>query len=150
MSDEVNSLIDQLKNNNKVSKEVVNGKEKQFELDKDELEQFVLNSSGKLIRDSMSMIDNMKDYITAGSNPDDIHAFSELFKASTSAMEILNKILLQNKKGATTKEVKQMDIDSKQLINKNQNHQQTLISRDDIVQKLMDSAYLVEAEILED
>ena len=108
MDGEVNELIQQLKSNNTLSKEVINNKNEAFELNKEDLEQFVLNSSGKLIKDSMEMITNMKDYVTAGSAADDVHAFSELFKASTHAMEILNKILIQNKRGETSKEVKQM------------------------------------------
>ena len=118
-------------------------------MEKEDLEQFVLNSSGKLIQDSVAMIDNMKEYITAGGSPDDIHAFSELFKASTQAMEILNKILIQNKRGETTKEVKQMDIDSKQLMN-TQNVQATLISRDDVLKQLMDDAKIIDAEVTDE
>jgi len=148
MSNEVNSLIEQLKSNNKVANEVEK-KGEEFSLDKEDLEQFVLNSSGKLIQDSVVMIDNMKDYISAGGSPDDIHAFSELFKASTSAMEILNKILIQNKRGETTKEVKQMDINSKQLMN-TQNVQATLISRDDVLKQLMDDAKIIDADVVDD
>ena len=148
MSEEINSLLEQLKANNKATKEVEKNSE-QFNLDKEDLEQFVLNSSGKLIQDSVSMINNMKEYITAGGSPDDIHAFSELFKASTQAMEILNKILIQNKRGETTKEVKQMDIDSKQLMN-TQNVQATLISRDDVLKQLMDDAKIIDAEVTDE
>lgn len=148
MSEEINSLLEQLKANNKATKEVEKNNE-QFNLDKEDLEQFVLNSSGKLIQDSVSMINNMKEYITAGGSPDDIHAFSELFKASTQAMEILNKILIQNKRGETTKEVKQMDIDSKQLMN-TQNVQATLISRDDVLKQLMDDAKIIDAEVTDE
>ena len=148
MSEEINSLLEQLKANNKATKEVEKNSE-QFNLDKEDLEQFVLNSSGKLIQDSVSMINNMKEYITAGGSPDDIHAFSELFKASTQAMEILNKILIQNKRGETTKEVKQMDIDSKQLMN-TQNVQATLISRDDVLKQLMDDAKIIDADVVDD
>lgn len=148
MSEEINSLLEQLKANNKATKEVEKTGE-QFNLDKEDLEQFVLNSSGKLIQDSVSMINNMKEYITAGGSPDDIHAFSELFKASTQAMEILNKILIQNKRGETTKEVKQMDIDSKQLMN-TQNVQATLISRDDVLKQLMDDAKIIDAEVTDE
>jgi hypothetical protein len=148
MSDEVNSLIEQLKTNNKVAKEASKNEEA-FNLDKEELEQFVLNSSGKLIQDSMGMIDNMKEYISAGSSADDIHAFSELFKASTQAMEILNKILIQNKRGQTTKEVKQMDIESKQSMHQDK-VQATLISRDEVVKQLIDNAKLIDAEVIED
>ena len=148
MSEEINSLLEQLKANNKATKEVEKTSE-QFNLDKEDLEQFVLNSSGKLIQDSVSMINNMKEHITAGGSPDDIHAFSELFKASTQAMEILNKILIQNKRGETTKEVKQMDIDSKQLMN-TQNVQATLISRDDVLKQLMDDAKIIDADVVDD
>ena len=91
---------------------------------------------------------NMRDYVEASPNAEEITAFSELFKASTHALEILNKILIQNKRSETSKEVKQMDIDSKsKLLQANQNS--VLISRDDIVKKLMDSAHLIDAEVID-
>ena len=145
MDDEVNSLIKQLKTNNTLSKKIIKDKD-QSGLEKDDLEQFVLDNSAKLIQNSMEMIESMKDYVAAAPNPDDVGAFAELFKASTHAMEVLNKILIQNKRGDTTKEVKQMDIDSKNRLANVENETKLLLTRDAVVQKLIEDAEIIELE----
>ena len=142
MDEEINSLVNQLKTNNAVSKKIVNDKTET--LDKEDLEQFVLNNSAKLITDSMEMITSMKDYIAAGTDPDDIGAFAELFKASTNAMEILNKILIQNKRGETSEKVKQMDIDAKKQITVAEHQSKMLLSRAEVVDRLMQKAEVVD------
>ena len=132
MDAEVNSLITQLKSSNKLSKDIITNKNET--LDKEDLEQFILNNSAKLIADSMEMIASMKDYVSAGDNPDDVASFAELFKASTHAMEILNKILIQNKRGATTEKVKQMDIDARKQITVAEHQSKMLLSRSEVVE----------------
>ena len=90
--EEIKSLIDQLKESNKLAKTV----DKQpFSLNKEDLESFILNNTGKLIQDSMETIDNIKQYIISAPEPEDVHSLAELYKASTGAIEALNKILLQ-------------------------------------------------------
>ena len=143
MDDEVNSLIKQLKTSNSISKKIIKDQTPPG-LDKADLEQFVLDNSAKLIQNSMEMIESMKDYVAAAPNPDDVGAFAELFKASTHAMEVLNKILIQNKRGDTTKEVKQMDIDSKNRLAHAEHSTQLLLTRDTVVQKLIDDAEIIE------
>jgi len=146
MDDDINSLVSQLKTNNSISKQIIKDT-KTTSLDKDDLEQFVLNNSARLITDSMDMITSMKDYVTAGSDSDDIGAFAELFKASTHAMEILNKILIQNKRGETTEKVKQMDIDAKKQLTVAEHQSKMLLSRSDIVDRLMTSAEVLDTSV---
>ena len=111
--DGVKTLIDQLKENNQLVKKVSNSG---FELEKDDLEQFILNNTGKLIQDSMETIDTIKQYVVSAPEPEDVHSLAELYKASTSAIEALNKILLQQQKSNTQVAIKTMDIQSKQQL----------------------------------
>ena len=155
---DVQSLIEQLKDNNKtVSNEISTQDEygvpyttNKFHLESSDLEQFILNSSGKLVKDSVEMLDNMKDYVTAGSNPDDIAAFSELLKASGSTIDILNKILLQDKKSLNVREIKQLDINAKKEIAEAETQTKMLLSREDIMKQLLGKEPPVDAEIIED
>lgn len=156
---DIQSLIDQLKVNNKETKNELSTKDQygvpytsnKFHLESADLEQFILNSSGKLVKDSVEMLDNMKDYVAAAPNPDDVAAFSELLKASGSTIEILNKLLLQDKKNATVKEVKQLDIDSKMKIAEAETQTKMLLSREDIMKQLLKGdGPPIDAEIIDD
>ena len=59
-SKDVKSLIEQLNQGVKISKNV---NVPAFSLAKEELEQFVLDNTGRLIKDSMETIDSIKQYI---------------------------------------------------------------------------------------
>ena len=145
MSDEqIKSLVDQLKETTKMAKSV--DTQPQFELKKEDLEQFVLNNTGRLIQDSMDTIDNIKQYIVAAPEPEDVHSLAELYKASTGAIEALNKILLQQQKSETQLTVKTMDIQAKQALAEKKDDQLTF-TREEIFQQLLDSAQIVEAEV---
>ena len=70
-SQDVKSLLDQLKDTTKMAREV---QRKPFTLEKKDLEQFVLNNTGKLIQDSMETIDSIKDFIISAPEPEDVHS----------------------------------------------------------------------------
>lgn len=137
----VRTLIDQLKENNKAVKKAPHG----FELNKEDLEQFILNNTGRLIQDSMETIDTIKQFVVNAPEPEDVHSLAELYKASTSAIEALNKILLQQQKTAAAITVKTMDIQSK-LELKNDSQDKVTFTRDEIFDKLITKAEIIEVE----
>jgi len=142
--DEVKTLVDQLREGNQLAKSI----EKQdFSLDKADLEQFILNNTGRLINDSMNTIDNIKQYIISAPEPEDVHSLAELYKASTGAIETLNKILLQQQKSDTQVAIKTMDIQSKQALAENKDKDRLTFTRDEIFNKLIQSGEVIEAEI---
>lgn len=136
---EVKTLLDQLKENNKLVKATNHN----FTLDKDELEQFILNNTGRLITDSMETIDSIKQYIINAPEPEDVHSLAELYKASTSAIEALNKILLQQQKSNTQIAVKTMDIQAKQQL-ANDDKDKITFTRDEIFDNLIKKAEVVD------
>ena len=97
-TNDVGTLLDQLKENNQLVK---SARKNDFKLDKADLEQFILNNTGRLIEDSMETIATIKQYVVSAPEPDDVHSLAELYKASTSAIEALNKILIQQQKSNT-------------------------------------------------
>jgi hypothetical protein len=138
---DVKSLVDQLKESVKTSKDA----EEDFELNKGDLEQFILNNTGRLIKDSMDTIKDIKGYIISAPEPDDVHSLAELYKASTSAIEALNKILLQQQKSTTQVAIKQMDIESKQVLSNKRDESQITFTRDEIFNKLVESGKVIDA-----
>ena len=139
---DINSLVDQLKQSTKLAKQI---HKEEFSLDKKDLEQFILNNTGKLIKDSMDTIDSIKDFIVSAPEPEDVHSLAELYKASTSAIEALNKILLQQQKSETQVAIKTMDIQSKAAMLE-QKSDTISFTREEIMDKLVNDGTILEIE----
>ena len=106
----IDSLIDQLKDTTCVNNELQSNEN--LKLEKDQIEEFVVENSGKLVQQSLEVLENVKDYIMASGDPDSISSLADLINASSKSIESLNKIVVQNKRSATTIAAKQMDIES--------------------------------------
>ena len=138
----VDDLISQLKGSAAVSKEL---KKEEFNLDKEELENFLLNYSGKLIKGTVDYVEEVKQFITSAPDSRDVDALSKLVGASASAIESLNKILLQDKANEAKIQVKQMDIESKkELQDKNNERLGLTINREELLNQLLDDAKIIE------
>lgn len=130
----VGDILTQLKGTTALSK-----KEPEDELTKDKLEEFIIKNSGKLIKRSLDIIDDVQAYISSAPDAKDVAAFAELLKASSASMESLNKIYISLEKNKTTKDIKQMDIESKEKQN-TQDNITHLLSRKEIMKELMGKA----------
>ena len=142
---EIDNLLDQLKDNTSFVKKVEKKKEK-FNLDKDELEQFILNSSGKLINDSLHVIDDMREFVEAAPDAETITSLAALMKASTDAIDTLNKVLIQDKKSATQVGVKQMDIEAKKALAEESSSKVNTLTREEVFKKLLEDAKVIDIE----
>ena len=139
----IDDLLGQLKTTTAFANKTVKSNET-FNLPKEELETFILNTSGRLIKDSLDMIDIVKERVAAAAEPDDVTSLSELFKASTNTIEALNRILIQDKRTMTTVAVKKMDIESKKQIADNENNSKLLASRDEMMAKIVQDASVID------
>jgi DNA-binding protein len=137
----VGDIITQLKGTTALAR-----KEPEDELTKDKLEEFIIKNSGKLINKSLNIIDEVQAYISSAPDAKDVAAFAELLKASSASMESLNKIYISLEKNKTTKDIKQMDLDSKEKINTHDNITH-LLSRKEIMKELMGKADKAEKPI---
>jgi hypothetical protein len=132
---EIGDLVDQLKNAEQYLKKPHKAEE-DFDLDPEELEKFILNNAGKLVKKSIDMVDEVKQYVETAPESRDVSSLSELINASSSAIETLSKILVQNKRDKTQKEVKQMDIDGKKQLMQGEFNAKMMLSRDDVMNEL--------------
>mgnify|MGYP001212274196 CR=1 FL=1 len=140
----VDDLLSQLKSTTAVSREL---QKDEFNLDKEELENFLLNYSGKLIKGTVDYVEEVKQFITSAPDSRDVDALSKLVGASASAIESLNKILLQDKANEAKIQVKQMDIESKkELQEKNNERLGITINREELLNKLIDDAKLINVQ----
>ena len=134
LDEAVNDIISQLKQNNKVAR---TPKEESV-LNKEDLEDFLIQNSGKLIKKSLSIVDNVNDYISSAPENRDVAALAELIKASSSAIDTLNKLHVAKERNETQLEVKKIDVESKERINIADNQAKILLSREDIMNALLD------------
>tara|TARA_E500000318_G_scaffold110878_1_gene127536 strand:+ start:113 stop:571 length:459 start_codon:yes stop_codon:yes gene_type:complete len=143
--DAVDDLISQLQGNVQVARDIETKEE--FKLNKDELEDFLLQHSGKLIKGSVDFVDDVKQFITSAPDAKDLEAFSKLVGASAAAIESLNKILMSNKKIEATEKLKIMDIESKKQLQDSDNEAKLFLNREELMKQLLDNAQIIDADV---
>lgn len=134
---QVDELVEQLKNNN----QVINQQQKDREhVDDDNLDEFIMKTSSALIEDSLEVLSNVKEYTANSPDARECQSIAELIKAAATAIDTLNKVSLQNKKSKTQLEIKQLDIETKKGIASQEQQTKLLLSREDIMDKLFKDA----------
>jgi hypothetical protein len=107
--------------------------------DIDNVEQFILEKTSALINSSVNMVEDVKDYISSAPENRDVASLAELIRASSSAIDTLTKIHTSREQNKNRIEVKQIDIKSRERINAIDNQTKVLLSRDDVLQVLMNN-----------
>ena len=147
--DNVDELIQQLQTGQEQVNELVEAAEK-VNLDKDQLEQFILDNQGTLIKDSVDVLQIVKQYVASAPNSEDITSFAELLRATSSAIDNLTKLQINQQRVDTQVKIKQMDIEAKKDINDDNNKMKLIGTRDEIYKRLLDDITVVESEVVED
>ena len=142
---DIKDLVDQLKDTTTTNNNV-NNNAAQLGLEPQDVEQFVIQNSGHLVQQSLDTLDNVKDYIMASGDPDSISSLADLINASSKSIESLNKIVIQNKRSATTMAAKEMDISSKHAIEDKRNENALIGTREEIFQKILDQAKVIDVK----
>jgi len=134
LDEAVNDILSQLKNTKVIKQTPVTDT-----LTKEKLEEFIIKNSGKLVTDSINLIDDMRDFVgTADADPESISALAELIKAASSAVDTLNKIYISDERNKNQVKIKTMDIESKEKLSIMDNQTKVLLSREDIMKAIID------------
>tara|TARA_R100000664_G_scaffold8003_1_gene13350 strand:+ start:672 stop:1109 length:438 start_codon:yes stop_codon:yes gene_type:complete len=133
LNDAVDDIITQLKGNKKVAHVL-----EDESIDKENLEDFLIEKSSKLINKSLNIVDNVNDYISSAPENRDVAAMAELIKAASSSIETLNKLHTAKERNETQLEVKKIDVESKERISIADNQTKVLLSREDIMKHLVE------------
>ena len=146
--DDINpdDLISQLKSLPTDSKKLQRVANEHPEIKKEELENFIIQKSSKLIHDSLEMIENMKEVVHHLPEADNMSALSELVKASTGAIETLNKLVLQDKKTNTTIKAKAMEIETKKELQYSDQKHALTMSREEVLANLLNAKDVIEVD----
>ena len=141
----VNSILDQLKEVPTISKKI---DKISNNTNKEALENFVIEYASRLIENATESVEYIKDNVQAAPTPDDVLSFAELIKSTSSAIEILNKIVINNKKIDNAVTIKKMDIESKREELDIKTNTLLVASREEIMKQLFSKAKTIEAEII--
>lgn len=144
--DGVQDLIHQLQTGSEETSEIVAVAEK-MSLDKQQLEQFILDNQSTLIKDSVDVLQIMKQYVAAAPNAEDIGSFAELLKATSTAIDNLTKLHTSNQRVETQVKIKQMDIEAKKEINDDNNLVKLVGTREEIFKKMLKESDVIDVEV---
>jgi hypothetical protein len=147
LNDEVGTLLDQLQ---AVSTNVSQVKKERDPITKEELEKFTIENGAALVQDALEMVATVKDFIISAPNAEDVEALAGLIKAASSAIDSLNHLTIADKRSNTSVKLKEMDIESRKELQKSDNAQRLLATREEIFKMLVDKAKPIEAEIVSD
>jgi len=145
MTDSIDDLLSQLQSSNQVARDVE--KQDDFKLDKEDLENFLLQYSGKLIKGSVDYVEDVKQFITSAPDAKDVESLSKLVGAAAAAIETLNKIHISDQKAKSTKELKVMDIESKKALQQQDTETKLLLNREELMKQLIDDAQIIDADV---
>lgn len=146
MSDDIDKIVDDLVGQLKGSQEVKSKKE-ELNLTDENLKQFLYQYSGKLIKDSVEVVEDIKDFVTAAPDSRDLEALSKLIGASAAALETLNKIQIADEKNKTMVGIKVMDIEAKKELTLQKAEENVLtLNREELMDRLITGAKKIDVE----
>lgn len=145
MNDSIDDLLSQLQSSNQVARDA--DKQDDFKLDKEDLENFLLQYSGKLIKGSVDYVEDVKQFITSAPDARDVESLSKLVGAAAAAIETLNKIHISDQKAKSTKELKVMDIESKKALQQQDTETKLLLNREELMKQLIGDAQVIDADV---
>jgi hypothetical protein len=159
MADNLDTLLEELSSFKLPEIKKPNIESAKSELTEDNVESYLLKRTEDLIDTGIGAIEDLRDYIVQGQNPDEISALSELINSTTKSLEILSKINAQNKKIKADKELKTIDAQIRKEVantlpgNSIVNNTNILVaSREEIFKKLLTDTddNIIETTVIED
>ncbi len=103
----------------------------------DELEEYLVKKTARLINTTLDAVDNVKDYISSAPENRDVAALAELMRSANSAIETMQKVHANKANNEARKELKTMDIDSKKQLNMADNQTKLVMSREELMDAML-------------
>lgn len=120
-----------------------------FTLQDNNLKQFLLDKAGELIEGSVECVSNYKSLL--GGNPDvkEAGALAELIKATSTAIESLNKLYIQDERSRSAREVEHIRAEVKNNANVNENGLTIKMSRKELMAQIFNKSKNSSEEIID-
>jgi len=139
----VNDLINQLQTTTSANKELL---KQDFNLPREKLEDFVLNSTGKLVTQGLEIVEGVKDYVMNNPESREVEALSQALKAVASALSVIKDVHITQIRRDSAKDLKAMEIESRKMLKEEDRKDRLMLSRDEVFKKIMDEAKVIEAQ----
>ena len=139
-SSEIDSIIDQLKNDSVENTTLTPVKKTNspLGLNDENVNDYVYNKTAEVIESGLEAISNLKDSVMTGQDPKEISALAQLIRATTKAIDGLNKINLQIKQHKNNIEVAKLEADGLKKQPQQTTNVIAIASREDVMKKLFD------------
>lgn len=137
VNDAVDDILTQLSSQNR---SVTKKKEMEEAPEVEDLEEFLIKKTAKLINTTLDAVDNVKDYISSAPENKDVASLAELMRSANAAIETMQKVHANRANNESRKEIKQMDIDAKKEIQLVDNTAKLVMSREEIMKALIEDA----------
>lgn len=120
-----------------------------FSLSGEDLKQFLLDQAGQLIKNSVECVNSYKDLL--GGNPDikEAGALAELIKASSTAIESLNKVYIQDERSRSAKEVEHIRAKAKQESAANECGLTIKMSRKELMAQIFNKTKAISEDVVD-
>ena len=103
----------------------------------EDLEEYLIKKTAKLIDTTLDAVDNVKDYISSAPENRDVASLAELMRSANSSIETMQKIHANKANNEARKELKTMDIDSKKQLNMADNQTKLVMSREELMDAML-------------
>ena len=103
----------------------------------EDLEEYLIRKTAKLIDTTLDAVDNVKDYISSAPENKDVASLAELMRSANSSIETMQKIHANKANNEARKELKVMDIDSKKQLNLADNQTKLVMSREELMEAML-------------
>jgi hypothetical protein len=155
-SNEIDSIIDQLKNDSVQNSTSSKRKPTLTGLTDENVNDYVYNKTAEVIESGLDAISNLKDSVMTGQDPKEISALAQLIGATTKAIDGLNKINLQIKQHKNNIEVAKLENESLKKMQTSTTNVLAIATREEVMKKLFDKnprtdkVELIEDAVVED
>ena len=105
----------------------------------EDLEEYLIKKTAKLIDTTLDAVDNVKDYISSAPENRDVASLAELMRSANSSIETMQKIHANKANNEARKELKTMDIESKQQLNIQDNQTKLVMSREELMDAMLNA-----------
>lgn len=141
----VNSILSQLKDVPKITKNIQKVENDEFSREK--LESFLLQHTSRLITNATESVEYIKDNVQAAPTPEDVTALADLIKSTSSSIEILNKLLINKSKNETSIKIKELDVKSKKEELDTKVTLAITATREEMMKRLMNDANVIDVKV---
>lgn len=138
---ELDDILEELKNDKTLSTLREPPSAQKLNISDDNVNDYIMQKIGGLIESGIETVNAIRGTISSGFEAEELSAFSSLIASITNAAEVINKINIQNKKAKSSKEIKQLELESKKQLGGMSKHGDTNIliaTREEIVNQFLE------------